>query len=737
MKETATQPPTAAAPLTVALPAAVWVALLAAFADVQFVQWTSFSMRPAMIGLSLAMDLALFLAVALPLTLAAHVVGRYRTSLQRFIVPVAFAGVAAGWLFSRARLAELQSIGPGVAFVVSPAMVVLVVAFGLTARRARSMPGSDDVAPASATLSLDVALPAVLWAGMALVWMVYFWSAKTASPFLAAGLVLVGAGVNAWWVVRFADSRPWSRVAGFAAVNMLILIAGFPFAPGFDRPYRSEAGAAAQPAEPVPAGAGESPNIIVIVLDTVRADHMSTYGYEYDTMPQLDTFAATATVLEPGIANATWSLTSHASLLTGLLPHQHGAHAVLTSISQLAEARAAFRSAEAAGAGSGAATETFSFAQRPFAAEHETMAEFLAAHGYSTAAIVANFGWVSEFFGLLQGFHYVDNRPMNLFSWEPVAAPYLRRLGWNWLNNRYILLNKSAFFADSIVAHTREWEAQRPAAPFFLLFNFMDAHSPYRAFLLTDEFSGRLPAFPGMSDAQGGRALSIARYDRSIAYLDAELGKLFDFLRRRGLFDDSLIIVTSDHGENFDEDRPAAHGADLLQATVAVPLIIKSPRQREGSRPGRVGQLIDVLPTIREMLGIEPAPELFGSPLGRSPRAVIAESYFSALYGDYAAEFEGTEDEMLAAFPSRWALFEGPWKLVVSAFGGSELFDLSVDPNGLLDVRHDHPEIAASLERRLRELLPDAVFTTARFPSLIELPDQRTMEMLRSLGYLR
>ncbi len=732
MKETATHPPAAAAPLTVALPAAVWIALLAAFADVQFVQWTSFSMRPAMIVFSLALDLALFLALALPLTVVAHVVGRFRRSLQRFVVSVAFAGVAAAWLFSRARLAELQSIGPGVAFVVVPAMVALVLAFGLTAKRSCSVPGSDDVAPASARLSLDVALPAVLWAGAALMWMVYLWRAKTASPFLAVGLVLVGTGVNAWWVVRFADSRPWSRVTGFGAVNVLILIAGFPLAPGFDRPYRSEIGAAAQMVERV----GESPNIIVIVLDAVRADHMSTYGYEYDTTPQLDAFAATATVLEPGIANATWSLPSHASLLTGLLPHQHGAHAVLTSISQSAEARAAFRAAGAGGAGSGAATETFSFAQRPLAAEHETMAEFLAARGYSTAAIVANFGWVSEFFGLLQGFHYVDNRPMNLFSWEPVAAPYLRRLGWNWLNDRYILLNKSAFFADSIVAHTREWEAQRPAAPFFLLLNFMDAPAPYRASLLTDEFPGRLPAFPRTSDEQGGRALSIARYDRSIAYLDAELGKLFDFLRRRGLFDDSLIVVTSDHGENFDEDRPAAHGADLLQATVAVPLIIKSPRQREGSRPGRVGQLIDVLPTIRETLGIEPARAV-RQPLGRSPRAVIAENYFSALYGGYAAEFEGTEDEMLAAFPSRWALFEGPWKLVVSAFGGSELFDLSVDPNGLLDIRQDHPEIAASLERRLHELLPDAAFTTARFPSLIELPDRRTMEMLRSLGYLR
>ncbi len=714
------------APLSGSLPTAVWLAVLAAFADVQFLQWTSFSMRPAMIGFSLALDLALFLALAVPLTVVAHVVWRYRRSGQRFVVSIAFIGVAAVWLLSRARLAELQAVGPGAALVVLPAMVVLVVAFGLITRR-----------DAGGPLANDIALVAVLWTGAALVWLVYLWRAKAASPVLAAVLVLVAAGVNAWWVVRSAGSRPWSRVAGFAALNALILIAGFPLAPGFDRPYRSEVGGGAQMAEPLPPGV--APNIIVIVLDTVRADHMSVYGYEYDTTPQLRAFAAGATVLEPGIANATWSLPSHASLLTGLLPHQHGAHAVLTSISQSPEARAARLAAGASGAGpdEGPAAETFSFAQRPLAAGHETMAEFLAARGYSTAAVVANFGWVSEFFGLLQGFQYIDNRPMNLFFWEPVAAPYLRRLGWDWLNDRYILVNKSAFFADSIVAHAREWEAQRPPGPFFLLLNFMDAHAPYRASLLTGELPGRLPDVAAASADQGGRALSIARYDRSIAYLDAEVGKLFDFLRRRDLFDGSLIVVTSDHGENFDEDRPAPHGADLLQATVAVPLIIKLPGQREGARPGRVGQLIDVFPTIRETLGIEPSPEMFGSPLGRSPRAVIVENYFSALFGAYAAEFEGTEDEMLAAFPSRWALFEGPWKLVHSASGDSQLFDLAVDPDALLDVSHDHPGIVASLEQRLEELLPGTAFTTARLPSPIELPDRRTMEMLRNLGYLR
>jgi arylsulfatase A-like enzyme len=377
---------------------------------------------------------------------------------------------------------------------------------------------------------------------------------------------------------------------------------------------------------------------------------------------------------------------------------------------------------------------SFSFAQRPLGAEHETLAELLASRGYSTAAIVANFGWVSEFFGLLQGFQYVDNRPMNLFNWEPAAAPYLRRLGWEWLNERYILLNKSAFFADSIVEHVREWESQRPPAPFFLLLNFMDAHAPFRASLLTDGFPGRLPE---LDPSRGGQSYSMARYDRSIAYLDQQVGELFEFLRSRDLYDDSLIVVTSDHGENFDENRPAAHGADLLQATVAVPLIIKLPNQQEGSRPGRVGQLIDVVPTVREVLGLEVGEAMFGSPMARSPRAVVAENYFSALFGAYAADFEGTEEEMLAAFPSRWVLFEGAWKLERSASGASRLFDLAADPNGLVDVSGAYPDVSGRLEQRLSELLPETAFAAARFPSSVGLPDRQTVDRLRSLGYLR
>ena len=585
-------------------------------------------------------------------------------------------------------------------------MVVLVVILTLASK------GGRRPAPA-----------AVVWTGAALVWLVYTSRATAADPLVATALVLVVTGINAWWVVRSYESNPWFRTAGFAALNALVLTASFPLAPGFDRPSRFPVAADSQATQPAAGATDASPNVIVIVLDTLRADHMSTYGYEYETTPQLDAFATTATLFEPAIANATWSLSSHASLLTGLLPHQHGAHAVLTAIRRTSGASA-----------EGPQAEYFSFAQRPLSAERETMAELLAARGYSTAAIVANFGWISEFFGLLQGFHYVDNRPMNLFNWEPVAAPYLRRLGWDWVNDRYILINKSAFFADSIVAHTREWEAQRPPGPFFLLLNFMDAHAPFRASLLTDGFSSHLP---DRARESGEQPSSIARYDRSIAYLDAEVGKFFDFLRSRDLFDDSLIVVTSDHGENFDEDRPAAHGADLLQATVSVPLIIKSPGQQAGERPERVAQLIDVFPTIREMLGLEPAPELFGSPLARSPTAVIAENYFSALFGAYAAEFEGAEDEMLAAFPSRWALFEGPWKLVHTAAGESQLFDLSTDPDGSLNVHRDFPDVTASLELRLKELLPDAAITAARVPSAIGPPDQQTIERLRSLGYLR
>ncbi len=540
------QPSAAAAPLSGSSSTAIWIALLAAFADTQFVQWTSFSMRPAMIAFSWALDMALFLGLAALLTVAVHLVGGSRRA-SALTFPVVSCGVAALWLFSRAQLAALQSVGPDSVFFWLPSVVVLVVILTLASK------GGRQPAPA-----------AVVWTGAALVWLVYTSRATAADPLVATTLVLVGTGINTWWVMSSYASRPRSRTAGFAVLNALVLIASFPLAPGFDRPSRRPAATDNQATQSAPGAADRTPHVIVIVLDTVRADHMSTYGYEYDTTPQLDAFAATATLFEPAITNATWSLPSHASLLTGLLPHQHGAHAALTA-----------RRRPSGGSAERSQAEHFSFAQRPLSADHETMAELLAARGYSTAAIVANFGWISEFFGLLQGFHYVDNRPMNLFNWEPVAAPYLRRLGWDWLNDRYILINKSAFFADSIVAHTREWEAQRPPGPFFLLLNFMDAHAPFRASLMTDEFSGRLP---DLARERGKRSSSVARYDRSVAYLDAEVGKFFDFLRSRDLFNDSLIVVTSDHGENFDEDRPA-HGADLLQATLSVPLIIKSPGQ--------------------------------------------------------------------------------------------------------------------------------------------------------------
>lgn len=717
MNETVTRPPDAA-PASGSFPAAVLIAILVAFADVQFVQWTSFTMRPALVGFSLALDAALLLAVGILLAAVVHILARQWRSFQQLSVHAVFAGVAVVWLFSRARLATLQSVGPATVFVVVPAIVVLFAVLGVTARGLRGEP-----------LSRRVELVAVWWVGAALLWLGYLWSEVGAAPYLLAALVVLTAGLNGWWVARAGDAGTRVRLAGLVVLNALILIASFPLAPGFDRPQRTEAAASAQAVGPTPEGSPGSPNVILIVLDTLRADHMSTYGYEYDTTPRLDAFAETASVFEPGFANATWSLPSHASLLTGLLPHQHGAHAALRATSP-SPSGGPERDASA----QGRATGSFSFAQRPLGAEHETLAELLASRGYSTAAIVANFGWVSEFFGLLQGFEYVDNRPMNLFSWEPVAAPYLRRLGWERLNERYVLLNKSAFFADSIVEHVREWEGQRPPAPFFLLLNFMDAHAPFRASLMTEGFPGRLPDLDATGDEQ---SYSMARYDRSIAYLDRQVGELFEFLRSRGLFDDSLIVVTSDHGENFDDNRPAAHGADLLQATVAVPLIIKLPNQREGSRPGRVGQLIDVVPTVREVLGLEVGEAMFGSPMGRSPRAVIAENYFSALFGAYAAEFEGTEEEMLAAFPSRWVLLEGPWKLERLASGASRRFDLAVDPKGLVDVSGEYLDVSAKLEQRLNELLPETAFTTARFPSTVGLPDRQTIDRLRSLGYLR
>jgi arylsulfatase A-like enzyme len=220
-------------------------------------------------------------------------------------------------------------------------------------------------------------------------------------------------------------------------------------------------------------------------------------------------------------------------------------------------------------------------------------------------------------------------------------------------------------------------------------------------------------------------ATNLETYDRNIAFLDHQLGLFLRELEARGLFDASLIIITSDHGNRFFATGPGWHGGDLSQDNIHVPLLVKMPRQTKGERIARVAQLADVAPTILEAVGLQAPEEFFGSSLARNSRAVIAEGYGNVI----------PMNEILSRVPIEWALFDGDWKLLRIASGRHLLYNLAEDPLESTDLASRNPEVATQLGDRLSSLVPNRMLTDYRAPVASPEVSSLTLEKLKSLGY--
>jgi hypothetical protein len=286
----------------------------------------------------------------------------------------------------------------------------------------------------------------------------------------------------------------------------------------------------------------EGNSVILIVLDTLRQDHMSLYGYSRQTTPHLDRWAKDALVFENSTSNGTWTLPSHASIFTGLSPRSHGAHG--------------FRGTNAGGNA------------HALGSEQVTLAELASGAGYETAAIGANHVYVSKQYGLAQGFDtfWVEYPQQGLHfapsDWliEKFSIWQRREFAWSYYRDRYI--------TDNAV----RWIRATDGRPFFLFLNYMDVHDPrarppvpevpleeedpvwlrnwnYWSVLLNDP-----PLTP-----EAKRYL-INSYDRELIHLDGELRRLFKYIDDVGLAENTTIIVTSDHGEYFGEHGLIKHG---------------------------------------------------------------------------------------------------------------------------------------------------------------------------------
>jgi len=354
---------------------------------------------------------------------------------------------------------------------------------------------------------------------------------------------------------------------------------------------------------------------VLVVLDTVRADHLSAYGYPRPTTPHLQGFAAGAVRYENAKSSSPWTLPSHASLFTGRPPSEHGAHLRPDGTAE------------------------------PLDAHLPTLAEELAAAGYRTGAIVANTGFLAERWGLARGF-------------DDYEVAGVRAAG--------------------VTERALRWLDAHDDGPVFLFLNYMDAHRPFHTEIARPEVVGgaadptmdpldRLKAvvLPSEQDAPPDLVRAVVdQYDTALANLDAGLAPLLQRLRDERAH--TVAVITSDHGEFLGEHRWGEHPRDVHQPGVAVPLVVAAP----GRPPGTSDAVMlshDVPRLILDASGLDatrfpaqpPVAELFADhapylarPELRARMARVRRAVFEGSYALIVTEPGGVELFDLARDPS-------------------------------------------------------------------------------------
>lgn len=457
---------------------------------------------------------------------------------------------------------------------------------------------------------------------------------------------------------------------------------------------------------PAPA-ARAGPGVVLVVLDTLRRDHLALYGYARDSMPALGRFAENALVFDAAWATSSWTLPSHASMFTGLPPRSHGAHGY----------RGDARSGNA----------------YPLPAELETLAERARAGGVRTGAVVANHFYLSPRYGLDAGFetYWVPSPRRGLVVpgldalVEHLDPEGVGRVRWPY------------YRAHEITDRALQWLAARGDRSFFLFVNYMDAHAPNRA-----PPTAALPLEEELTPAQAGFEIErvmegeplppavlrheLNEYDRELARLDGELARLLETLGSEPFAGRTTVIVTADHGEHFGEHDLVDHSRDLWEESLAVPLLIAGP----GIEAGRRAQPVSILglhATVLEQLGLSAEP---GSILGPPPSVVVAEWYASEHSAHLDPRYRGRFDRDLRVYR------EGAYKLYRDGRGAVALYDLTRDPAEADDLAASRPAVRRRLERGLDAWL-------AAHPPPVRVRegggaapiDQEQLEQLRALGY--
>lgn len=478
----------------------------------------------------------------------------------------------------------------------------------------------------------------------------------------------------------FTRPVPTGAVVGLLAGAWLVVAGGMATPPV----AKEVAGGAAR------AGA---PNVLLIVVDALRADHLSSYGYAANRTPHIDGLAADGTRFERMFAQAPWTRPSIATVLTGLYPSSHGA----------------IRKAD------------------PLPDRVDTIAEVLAKDGYRTVA----FAHIAPGFNFGQGFaeyHYLSPAP--LFGADEAAEQLMLYDGLRVARARYLSRSVDVrnYYhpAEDVTAAVRGWvESSRAGAdqPFFMLVHYMDPHEPY----VVHPFNGEGYARVAVPNPPGELADAYRKlYDGEISYLDEHLGLLFRYLKERGLYDRTLILLTADHGEEFQEHGGWWHGTTLYDEQLRVPLIVKPPL---GGSRGRVvdtfAASLDIAPTIYAAAKVKAPAVIQGHALALDAAAPDRERVFAE---------NDLEGNVLQAVRTR------DWKLITANPGNprglapEELYDVAKDSGERRNLAGDETTRLEDMRATLgKSYLEARAHAGAGAETDV---DAATLERLRALGYV-
>ena len=431
----------------------------------------------------------------------------------------------------------------------------------------------------------------------------------------------------------------------------------------------------------------ERQNVLLITLDTVRADHLSSYGYERATTPNLDRLAAEGYLFERAIAQAALTPVSHASILTGLNPPNHGVRVLY--------AGGGYRLSD----------------QLP------TLTTQLQSSGYRTGAFLSAFP-VSEFFGFDHGFERFES------GLDQAAAEVLEETGDGGYRFDTAANQRRS---DETIAQALGWIGEADARPFFSWLHLWDPHDPK---ILPPDETMREWVDPQQT-LRSARLREI--YDAEIHYIDAQIGLLLDQLKSSGQLDNTIVVVVADHGEGLGEHQHWFHRI-LYQEQLHVPLIFSLPNDSGGRRVASQVRTIDIAPTLLELLEIESVSRHDGQSLLPLMRGA-AESSPRLAYAEALIEYDLNATHLMKARPDDALLHsisDGEWKLIFKprAVEKSELYNLLNDADESDNLYSVETEQARRLYAALFELTP---FVTDGFGSG---GDDEVIERLRSLGYV-